>query len=173
MAAALPDACSLWVHPAPAPDRSAAELPAEADVVVLGAGIAGITTAYLLAGRGRSVLVLEARRVAAGISGHTTAKLTAQHGLIYHRLQRRKSPRAAALYGAVQTAALEWVAAESRELGIDCELVRLPSYVYTTDRGERDELRREAQAAAGAGLPATFVDDPGLPFETAGAVRFG
>jgi glycine/D-amino acid oxidase-like deaminating enzyme/nitrite reductase/ring-hydroxylating ferredoxin subunit len=171
-APALPPARSLWVSTTDAPDRAGRALPAEVDVAVLGAGIAGLTTAYLLAQAGRSVLVLEAGRVAAGVSGHTTAKLTAQHGLIYHRLTEHKGPEAARTYGAAQLAALDWVATESHSLGIRCDLVRRDSYVYATDPRRRSLLSREADAAAAAGLPAQLVDEVALPVRTVGAVRF-
>jgi glycine/D-amino acid oxidase-like deaminating enzyme/nitrite reductase/ring-hydroxylating ferredoxin subunit len=163
---------SLWVQTAPAPDRTGRRVPTEVDVAVLGAGIAGLTVAYLLASTGRPVLVLEAHRVATGVSGHTTAKLTTQHALLYHRLTSQKGRRAAALYAAGQSAALDWVVARSRELNIECELIRCASHVYTTDPGQRDMLRREAEAAAAAGLPASLVDEVGIGIQTAGAVRF-
>ena len=55
----------------------------DTDVVVLGAGIAGITTAYALAREGRSVALLDAGRVAEGVSGYTTAKVSVGHNLVY------------------------------------------------------------------------------------------
>jgi len=58
----------------------------KADVVIVGGGIAGITSAYLLQKEGLSVIVLEADRIARGTTGHTTAKITSQHNLIYHKL---------------------------------------------------------------------------------------
>ncbi|HEY0450063.1 FAD-dependent oxidoreductase [Actinophytocola sp.] len=170
--AELPEFRSLWIDTTPAPDRSSGSLPTEADVVVIGAGIAGLTTAYLLAEAGRPVLVLEASTVGGGVSGHTTAKLTAQHGLIYRRLSEQKSLADAAAYGAHQLAALNWVAATARSLGIDCELERSAGYVYTTDPARRDTLRAEADAARAAGLPASYTDSVDLPLPVAGAVRF-
>jgi len=68
--------------------RGSLRTSAEADVAVVGGGIVGLTTALLLARTGRSVVVVEADRIAAGVSGYTTAKVTAGHGLIYSHLER-------------------------------------------------------------------------------------
>ena len=66
----------------PSPDRDIA-----VDVAVLGAGIAGLTTALLLERDGASVAVIEASRVAAGATGYTTAKVSAQHGVHYESVE--------------------------------------------------------------------------------------
>ena len=55
--------------------------------------------------------------------------------------------------------------------GIDCDWRRRPSYAYLTGR-PRARPSAEAEAAAEAGLPASFADDTGLPYAVAGAVRF-
>jgi glycine/D-amino acid oxidase-like deaminating enzyme/nitrite reductase/ring-hydroxylating ferredoxin subunit len=162
---------SLWTSTAPAPDRSGVPMPVEADVAVLGAGIAGLTTAFLLAGADRRVVVLEAGQVAAGVSGHTTAKLSAQHGLAYHRLTERHGAEAAKRYAAAQLAARDWVIEQAAALGIECDLVRKDSYVYATEPSQRPVLQREADAAAAAGLPAGLVAGIALPIDTVGAVR--
>jgi glycine/D-amino acid oxidase-like deaminating enzyme/nitrite reductase/ring-hydroxylating ferredoxin subunit len=167
----LPEPLSLWVDTAPSPDRTGVPLPASADVAVLGAGIAGLTTALLLARGGRSVVVLEAEQVAAGVSGHTTAKVSAQHAAKYAGLASRHGAEAAKSYAAVQSAACEWIAGTSAELGIDCAFTRADSYIYTTRDKARDSLAREAEAAAAAGLPASFVDRIPLDVPAVGAVR--
>ncbi|MDQ0380090.1 FAD-dependent oxidoreductase [Amycolatopsis thermophila] len=172
MSIQLPEPRSLWMETAPAPDRAGRALPAEADVVVVGAGIAGLTTAYGLVRAGRSVVVLEASEVASGVSGHTTAKLSAQHALKYATLASRKGPEAAAQYGRTQLDAVEWVASTSAELGIQCGFTRRDSFVYSTDPAQAGKLRQEAEAAAEAGMPADFVEHVDLPLDTAGAVRF-
>ncbi|WP_027947139.1 FAD-dependent oxidoreductase [Amycolatopsis taiwanensis] len=178
MSPRLPAPLSLWVDTAPAPDRGGRPLPVQAEVVVIGAGIAGLTTAYLLAAAGRSVLVLEAGAVGAGVSGHTTAKVTAQHALAYSTLKSRKDKRggaiAAATYGQAQSAALDWIARTSAEVEIDCAFTRQDSFVYVTDPARLDRLRAEAEAAEEAGLPASLVGGEEIvpPLGAAGAVRF-
>lgn len=58
----------------------------KADIVIIGAGMAGILTAYLLQKKGYSCVILEAAKIGEGQTHHTTAKLTVQHGLIYQKL---------------------------------------------------------------------------------------
>jgi glycine/D-amino acid oxidase-like deaminating enzyme/nitrite reductase/ring-hydroxylating ferredoxin subunit len=143
----------------------------EVDVAVIGGGIAGICTAWELARAGRQVAVVEADRIVAGTTGYTTAKLTAQHGLIYDRLRSRFDAETARRYAASQVDAIDRVAAVVDELGIDCDLERLPAYSYVTSAGQVEQIRAEVDAAAAAGLPASLVTDTGLPFEVAAAVR--
>lgn len=143
------------------------------DVAVVGAGIAGISTAWELARRGRRVALLEAGRVAAGVTGHTTAKLTALHTLVYERLRRTRGGEAAELYARSQTEAIRHAAALVEELGIMCDWEEAAAFTYAEDEGRVEELRAEAAAAREAGLPAEYVTgaETGLPFPVAGAVR--
>ena len=162
----LPTPLSLWHSDTQTPDRRGA-VPTDSDVVVAGAGIAGLTTACLLARSGRSVTVLEARGVGAGVTGNTTAKLTAQHGLVYDSL----GPHRAGQYAAAQVRALDWVSEVVAAEGVDCGFERRDSYAYTTRSDRIRDLAREAEAMQLTGLPAELVDDAGLPFEVAAAVR--
>jgi glycine/D-amino acid oxidase-like deaminating enzyme/nitrite reductase/ring-hydroxylating ferredoxin subunit len=144
---------------------------ARADVAVIGAGITGLCTAWQLAARGLSVIVVEAGRVAAGTTGHTTAKLTAQHTLIYDELRRSRGAATARAYATAQTEAMEWVVRTADELGIECDIERRPAYTYVTEAGEVDAIRAEVGAAVEAGLPASLVTETGLPFAVSAAIR--
>ena len=141
------------------------------DVAVVGAGIAGLSTAWELVRQGREVAVLEADRVAAGVTGHTTAKLTALHTLVYDHLRRTRGPEGARLYALSQTAAIGRAREIVDELGIDCEWEEAAACTYTEDPRRVGRLRAEAEAAREAGLPAEFVTETDLPFAVAGAVR--
>jgi glycine/D-amino acid oxidase-like deaminating enzyme/nitrite reductase/ring-hydroxylating ferredoxin subunit len=164
-------ATSYWMDSAPGTPFPALDADAEVDVVVIGAGIAGLCTAWELTRAGKRVAVLEAGRVAAGVTGFTTAKLTALHSLVYDRLRRTRGPEGARLYAQSQSDAVEHVASVAAELGIDCDLERVPAFTYAEDPERAELIRAEADAAREAGLPASYVTETGLPFPVAGAVR--
>ncbi|MDG4764547.1 FAD-dependent oxidoreductase [Solwaraspora sp. WMMD406] len=141
------------------------------EVALIGAGIAGICAAWEIARTGRQVVLLEADRVAAGTTGHTTAKLTAAHTGVYHHLRSTFGQDTARQYAQSQLDAVEHVATVSAELGIDCELERLPAYTYVTEPDQVGQIEAEVAAARESGLAASLVTETGLPFPVAAAIR--
>jgi glycine/D-amino acid oxidase-like deaminating enzyme/nitrite reductase/ring-hydroxylating ferredoxin subunit len=165
------ESVSYWMESAAPTSYPRLDADVDADVAVIGGGMAGLCTAWELARTGRSVVVLDAARIAAGVSGHTTAKLTAQHGLIYAHLRSTFGAEAARLYARSQSEAVERVVATAAELGADCEIERRPAYTYAADAQHDGEIREEVDAAREAGLDACLVTDTGLPFRTGSAIR--
>ncbi|MDK1471943.1 FAD-dependent oxidoreductase [Streptomyces sp. 549] len=143
----------------------------EVDVAVIGGGIAGLSTAWELARRGRKVAVLEADRIAAGVTGHTTAKLSALHGLTYSAVRRAHDAGTAALHAQAQSHAVQHVVGVCADLGLAVDLERAPAFVYAESEKGVEKIREEADAAREAGLAASFVTYTTLPFPVAGAVR--
>lgn len=143
-----------------------------ADVVVVGAGITGLTTALLLAGRGVDVAVVEALRVASGVTGRTTAKVTSQHTLLHSAIAARHGEDVARVYATANQAAVEQVAALVAAGGIACDLARRPACTYTREASYVDAVREEAALCRRLGLPASFTTDSDLPYDILGAVRF-
>lgn len=163
---------SYWVDSTEAPVTSVPpELP-DVDVLVIGGGIAGISTAYCLRKDGLRVALVEAGELCTGVTGYTTAKVTSQHGMIYADLQKTFDADTARAYGASQQRALNWLAQEIADLGVSCDFAERDNYVYGTEQAHREQLQHEAEVASGLGLPAEFLDDVPLPFPTTGAVRF-
>jgi glycine/D-amino acid oxidase-like deaminating enzyme len=142
------------------------------DVVVIGAGITGLTAAYLLKQAGLRVAVLEKATIGSGTTGHTTGKVTSQHNLIYADLLQRLGIETARLYGQANQAALEQVAAIISKQKIDCGWQRDDNYVFTAKPEKVERFKAEARAAAELGLPAEFVTEVPLPFKVTAAVKF-
>jgi glycine/D-amino acid oxidase-like deaminating enzyme/nitrite reductase/ring-hydroxylating ferredoxin subunit len=137
---------------------------ARTSVAVLGGGIAGLTTAYLLAREGRAVTVVEAGHVAAGVSGYTTAKVSVQHNLVYADLAKRHGNEAAKAYAESQSMALRWIRETLTAEGIGCELEERTSLVYTETDEDVDQVTAEVDAARQAGLDMQRVDTSSLPW---------
>lgn len=147
---------------------------ATADVVVVGGGITGLTTAALLARGGTSVRVLEAGTLAQGTTGASTAKISALQGLRYSKLRRVHGERVLAPYAAAQVAARDWVTERVFARGVECDLEQRHAVSYTNDSGRVDDVEAEAHAAHLAGLDVEVLsDDPELPWGIARAVRLG
>ncbi|WP_019507785.1 FAD-dependent oxidoreductase [Pleurocapsa sp. PCC 7319] len=142
------------------------------DVAIIGAGITGITAAYLLKKAGKTVALIEAQQIAASASGHTTAKVTSLHQLIYATLIDRHGEDAARLYGESNQAGVEFIAATVEKEGIDCDFQRNDTYSFAEDKKNLDKIQKEYDAAVKLGLPAEFVTETTLPFDIAGAIKF-
>ncbi len=142
------------------------------DVIIVGAGIMGLTTAYLLKKSGLKVAVLEKDYIGSGVSGYTTGKVTSQHNLIYDKLTNRLGKETARIYGEANEAAIAQIEIIITDESIECDWRREDSYVYTTDPTNVDAFVKEAATARSYGLPATYETTSDLPFHIQGAVRF-
>jgi glycine/D-amino acid oxidase-like deaminating enzyme/nitrite reductase/ring-hydroxylating ferredoxin subunit len=109
--------------------------------------------------------------VGSGVTGATTAKVTALQSTVLSQIRSRHGEDAAAVYAQASAAAVEQVATLAGELGIDCDLARRPALTYAAEESDMDSVTAEHEAAAAAGLPTELVEDAGLPYPVAGAVR--
>jgi glycine/D-amino acid oxidase-like deaminating enzyme/nitrite reductase/ring-hydroxylating ferredoxin subunit len=163
---------SLWLASAEDTGYPALDRDLEADVAVIGAGIAGLTAALALKRAGRTVAVMEAARVGTGVTGHTTGKVTSLHRLVYTELERSHGTGTARVYGEANQAAIGHIQRVVAEEGIDCDLRVVSNYTYAETDDALERVRAEAALAARLGLPSTFTTDVPLPFPVKGAVRF-
>ena len=159
---------SIWQYGAERPEFPALRADVSTDVLIIGGGMAGILCAFLLKQAGADCLLVEAKSICSGITQNTTAKLTSQHGLIYDRLIREFGSETARGYYDANEAALEQYRRLCRD--IDCDFEEKDSYVYSV--GDSKKLERELAALNRLGIPAEFVKELPLPFQTAGAIRF-
>ena len=160
---------SIWTESCLIKEREPLKGNIEAEIAVIGAGLAGLLAASALQKAGRRTIVLEANRIASGQTRNTTAKITSQHGMIYRRLIDTVGKSKARQYAMANEAAVETYRRLIAEENIDCSFEERSAFLYGNDG---KELEAEAEAASSLGLPASFVRETALPFPTAGAVRF-
>ncbi|UPL03143.1 hypothetical protein LCI18_014077 [Fusarium solani-melongenae] len=159
---------SVWVHQDPVSNRpSFSKLGSdiETDVCIIGAGIAGISTAYELVNRGREVVLLEARQVLSGETGRTSGHLTNDLDDRYTEIAKKHGESGAKVAAESHAWARERVGEISKALGIECEYRKLPAYEisqYTAEDAKHDdelrELREEEAMQRKLGLEVTFDD---------------
>lgn len=144
-----------------------------ADVCVIGAGIAGLTTAYLLAREGKSVIVLDDGPVGGGETGRTTAHLSTALDDRYYELERLHGREGAQLAAQSHTTAIDTIEAITHTENISCDFVRLDGFLFVPATESRDELEEEWQAARRAGIGVEWADRAPLKsFDTGACLRF-
>jgi glycine/D-amino acid oxidase-like deaminating enzyme len=122
----------------------------EADVV--GAGIAGLTTAYQLACEGRKVVVLDDGPVAGGQTQRTTAHLSNAIDDRYVEIEKVHGEAGARLAAESHTAAIDRIEAIAQTEGIECDFLRVDGYLFLAPEHPADLLEQEREAAHRAGL---------------------
>lgn len=163
---------SLWLASCAIPERRALDGDVRADVCIVGGGIVGVMTAYLLASEGVGVVLLDSDRILRGTTGHTTAKLTSQHDLIYARTKSLLGSELAQQYARANEDAIALVHKLVEELGINCSWTRQRAYTYCQQPGSVPKIEEEVLAASSLGLPARYVEDIALDLPIKAAICF-
>lgn len=170
----LEQTTSVWMQTGEIPVRAALAANVEADVCVIGAGIAGLTTAYLLLQEGRSVVVLDDGPIGGGQTERTTAHLTNAIDDRYMAIEDWHGQEGARLAAASHTAAIDRIERIVLLEKIDCDFERLDGYLFASTGQPPEQLEQELQAARRAGLShVAFVERcPLISFETGTCLRF-
>ncbi|UFS69300.1 FAD-dependent oxidoreductase [Geomonas sp. RF6] len=144
-----------------------------ADVCIVGAGIAGLTTAYLLAREGKSVVVLDDGPIGSGMTARTTAHLSCAIDDRYYEIERLHGQKGAHLAADSHCSAIDRIEAIAKEEGIECDFERVDGYLFTPPGEPKEELDRELKAAHRAGLTdVEKVERAPIEFYTGMALRF-
>jgi glycine/D-amino acid oxidase-like deaminating enzyme len=133
------------------------------DALIVGGGLTGITTAYLLRRAGMSVALVERGRIAHVDTGHTTAHLTAVTDLRLHELVDNFGRDHAQAVWDAGAAAIEQIEEIIQREQISCELTRVPGYLHAPREGgdtpnEREKFRADAKLANEFGFDAEYLE---------------
>ena len=145
-----------------------------ADVVIVGAGIAGMTTAHLLAREGKRVVVLDDGPIGGGMTSRTTAHLVNALDDRFYELERLHGEKGARLAAESHSAAIDRIEKIVKEEKIDCEFERLDGYLFAPPNESKDQLEDELKATHRAGLTGVEMVEraPIKDFDTGKALRF-
>lgn len=164
-------ASSLWLAGRSAAEHGQLRGETTADVVVVGGGIAGVTTAIRLQREGVRVVLLEGASVGSGVTGNTSAKVSALQGTLLSTIVSRHGAEVGQVYAAASACAVEDIARLAEEENVSCALDRRPAVTYAATVEELKAVADEADAATAAGLAVQWRDDDaGQPFPVAGAI---
>ncbi len=136
----------FWFEDVSLPRFESLEENIKSDVVVVGGGITGIASAYLLSQQNMNVALLESSRLLNGATGHTTAKVTAQHSLIYDELLNNFGYNVARMYYEANTDALHLVEKIITDEKIDCDFEKQDAFLYSTSGDYKVKLENEYKA---------------------------
>ncbi len=163
---------SYWIGSTPETDYPELNENIKTDILVVGGGITGLSTAYLLQKEGLDVVIIDANRIAHSTSGHTTAKITSLHSVKYAKLIKQLGEEGAGKYGGINEKAISMIEDIIKENDIQCDFSRQPNFVYTKEEQYINVIEEEVNAAKSLGLPARYEASLPLPFAVKGAVCF-
>jgi glycine/D-amino acid oxidase-like deaminating enzyme/nitrite reductase/ring-hydroxylating ferredoxin subunit len=145
---------SFWERTATSFRTAPLERTITADVVIVGAGIAGMMTAYQLSREGRKVVVLDDGAVGSGMTSRTTAHLVNALDDRYYEIETYHGAEGARLAAASHSAAIDQFETIAAEEGIDCDFERVNGYLFAPPGGSINSLDEEFAAVHRAGLTA-------------------
>ena len=143
---------SVWMATVDTPECPPLARDEHAEVCVVGAGIAGLTTAYLLLRGGKTVIVIDDGPIAGGVSARTTAHLSNAFDDRYYAVERLHGEGGARLVAESHTAAIDAIEVIVNEERIECDFERCDGYLVVAPGRPLDELDTELEAAWRAGL---------------------
>jgi glycine/D-amino acid oxidase-like deaminating enzyme/nitrite reductase/ring-hydroxylating ferredoxin subunit len=165
---------SIWAATVDLPLRQKLREDTQADVCVVGAGIAGLTTAYLLGRAGKAVVALDDGPIGGGMTSRTTAHLVTALDDRYFELERLHGLEGTRLAAQSHAHSIDQIERIVQSEKIDCEFGRLDGYLFVPPGESKEILHHEIEAAYRAGL--TDVElvarAPIESYDTGEALRF-
>ena len=165
---------SVWMDTTEVPQFQSLTQDVRANVCVIGAGIAGMTTAYLLARAGRAVVLIDDGPIGGGETSRTTAHLTAALDDRYYNIEKMHGEEGARIAAESHMSAIHRVETIASMEDIDCDFERLEGFLFLGGTETRKDLERELEATHRAGITDTQLVDR-IPFsfwDSGPALRF-
>lgn len=155
---------SVWMGTTEVPQFPPLTQDVRANVCIIGAGIAGMTTAYLLARAGRAVVLIDDGPIGGGETSRTTAHLTSALDDRYYNIAKLHGDEGARLAAESHMSAIHRIETIASMEDIDCDFQRIEGFLFLGGNDQRKELERELEATHRAGINDTQLVDR-IPFD--------
>jgi glycine/D-amino acid oxidase-like deaminating enzyme/nitrite reductase/ring-hydroxylating ferredoxin subunit len=164
---------SCWMEALPEVAAPPLTGEAQCDLLVVGSGIAGLSSAYEAARFGRQVMVIDRGRICGGMTARTTAHLASEIDDFHAELIRARGEEEARLYHESQLAAINRIEAICEEEGIDADFARLDGYLIAAEPSHQSDLEEEYEACRRLEVDVEWSDSAPVPLpEGTRALRF-
>ncbi len=163
---------SYWVKTTARPSFSSLQENIDCDVCIIGAGITGLMTAYMLINSGLKICIIDKGEICSGVTENTTAKITSQHGLIYKYLEDSFGLEFARKYLISNEDAINTIEHIVNTEKIECEFERITNGIYTCKDEYFKRIKDEVETVHKIGLNAEFIEKTNLPFEIKAGIKF-
>ena len=164
---------SLWIVDSCETNYPELKEDINAEVCIIGGGIVGAITAYLLEKNGVNVVVLEKNKICMGVTANSTAKLTSQHGLFYKYLENENGLNFAKKYLESNEEGIKLAEKIIKEETIDCDYEKKDAYVFATNESELKKIEEEIDVLKRINYDAELEKNIDIPVEKClGAVKF-
>ena len=163
---------SYWVQSTPKTDYPTLLENINTDVLIIGGGITGIATAYMLSESGLDITIIEADKMAMGVTANTTAKITSQHGILYDYLLNSFGFETAKGYLDSNEEAIKDIKDIIKKENISCDFISQDAYVYTCEKSNTQKIVDEVSAVTSLGLKSEYVTECPLPFPIEAGIKF-
>ncbi|MES2543496.1 MAG: FAD-dependent oxidoreductase [Bacteroidota bacterium] len=134
----------------------------DTDILVIGGGISGLTTAYCLAEKGRKVILVEDGNLGSGETGRTTAHLTCALDDRYYDLEKTFNKKTAHLAAQSHIEAIEWIDKTIKLNRIDCNFKYVDGYLFSHPSDNPDNLDKEYEALKNTEIKNELLEN--IPF---------
>jgi glycine/D-amino acid oxidase-like deaminating enzyme/nitrite reductase/ring-hydroxylating ferredoxin subunit len=164
---------SYWIATAPSLSFNPVDKDELTEVLIIGGGISGLTTAYCLLKAGKQVILVEDGNIGGGETGRTTAHLTCALDDRYYDIARIFNKEKSALAAQSHMQAVTWISNTISNEYIDCNLKIVDGYLFRHETDSPENLDKEFEATKDAGIPTEMAIPPGIqPVPENRAIRF-
>lgn len=163
---------SYWISSSNHKDLNSLKENINTNILVVGGGIVGVTTSYLLAKNNIKCTLVDADKIGHGSSSRNTGKITSQHSIIYSKINKHYNMESAKAYYEGNNEALNLIDKIISENNIQCNFKRKDSYILAQKENYLKELKEEYEVCKKIGIDCEYHDSLSLPVDCKGAISF-